>query len=52
MCGKSYKKMIDEDDAIDEGSNDNSNLGSNENSNEESNANPESYSGQSKFRTS
>lgn len=45
MCGKSYKRMVDE------GSNDNSNLGSNEDSNENSNDNPESYSGLEKFRT-
>ena len=44
MCGKSYRKMVDE------GSNDNSNLGSNDNSNENSNDNPETYSGLEKFR--
>tara|TARA_R110000737_G_scaffold57378_4_gene82575 strand:+ start:2338 stop:3441 length:1104 start_codon:yes stop_codon:yes gene_type:complete len=44
MCGKAYKRMVDE------GSNDNSNLGSNENSNNNSNDNPESYSGQNKFQ--
>lgn len=44
MCGKAYKRMVDE------GSNDNSNQGSNENSNENSNDNPESYSGLNKFQ--
>ena len=44
MCGKAYKRVVDE------GSNDNSNLGSNEDSNENSNENPESYSGLEKFK--
>jgi len=44
MCGKAYKRMVDE------GSNDNSNLGSNENSNENSNDAPESYSGLNKYK--
>ena len=44
MCGRAYKRVVDE------GSNDNSNLGSNENSNENSNDNPESYSGLNKFQ--
>ncbi len=44
MCGKSYKRVVDE------GSNDNSNLGSNDGSNENSNDNPESYSGLEKFK--
>ena len=44
MCGKAYKRMVDE------GSNDNSNLGSNENSNDNSNDTPESYSGLNKFQ--
>lgn len=44
MCGKAYKRVMDE------GSNDNSNLGSNDNSNENSNDNPESYSGLEKFK--
>ncbi len=51
MCGKSYKRMVDEDKEVAEGSNDNSNLGSNDNSNENSNDNPESYSGLERFRT-
>jgi hypothetical protein len=44
MCGKAYKRVVDE------GSNDNSNLGSNEDSNENSNETPESYSGLEKFK--
>ena len=44
MCGKRYKRMVDEE------SNGNSNLGSNDNSNENSNENPESYSGLEKFK--
>ena len=44
MCGKAYKRVVDE------GSNDNSNLNSNDNSNENSNDNPESYSGLERFR--
>ena len=51
MCGKTYKRMVDEDKEVAEGSNDNSNLGSNDNSNESSNDNPESYSGLERFRT-
>lgn len=43
MCGKAYKRVVDE------GSNDNSYLNSNENSNK-ANANAESYSGLSQFK--
>ena len=67
MCGSAYKKVVNELDAeawkkqngqdadwspkMEEGSNDNSNLNSNDNSNDSSNDNPESYSGQTKFRS-